>query len=74
MLNKCKFCGSFDTTMIVKLGKGEKGKTKYTYYVTCLACHARGSSFSNLGRIDTSLKQKAEMVWNRTPQEGRDTL
>jgi hypothetical protein len=74
MTNKCRFCGSFDTTLIVKQSKGEGGVLKHTYYAKCLACHARGSSFSNLGRIDTSLKQKAEMVWNRTPQEGRDTL
>jgi hypothetical protein len=64
MTNKCRFCGSFDTTLIVKKSKGEGGKTKHTYYVTCLACHARGSTFSNLGNVDPLMKEKAERVWN----------
>lgn len=64
MTNKCRFCGSFDTTLIVKKSIGEGGKTKHTYYAKCLACHARGSSFSNMGQVNATLKLKAERVWN----------
>jgi translation initiation factor 2 beta subunit (eIF-2beta)/eIF-5 len=64
MTNKCPFCGSFDTTLIVKKGEGANHQIKHTYYVKCLACHARGSAFSNPGKIDQNIKAKAERVWN----------
>lgn len=64
MLNKCKFCGAFDAELMTKESKGEGGCKRFTYYVRCTKCHARGSTFKSDGKIDEAIRNKAVKAWN----------
>ena len=64
MLNKCKFCGAFDAELMTKESKGEGGRKRFTYYVRCTKCHARGSTFKSDDKIDIAIRNKAVAVWN----------
>ena len=46
MLKKCVFCGSEEVELVTKHSKGEKGRHKFSHYVKCHNCHARGAAFS----------------------------
>jgi hypothetical protein len=65
MYEPCPFCKSTNTALEIKTSKGEKGITKFTFYVRCRDCHARGSTFKCEGKIDRAVKKKAEDAWNR---------
>ena len=60
----CPFCESTNTAFEIKTSKGEKGVTKFTFYVRCKDCHARGSTFKCDETIDFSQRNKARDAWN----------
>jgi hypothetical protein len=64
ILKSCRFCGASDPELMTKEGKGEKGIKKFSYYVRCRSCYARGSKFDSFGKIDTAERTKAVIAWN----------
>lgn len=65
MLKGCKFCGAIDAELMTKESKGEGGRKRFTYYVRCTKCHARGSTFKSDDKIDNAVRQMAVTAWNR---------
>lgn len=63
MINKCRFCGSENVMADVKTSKIDSTRIRYTHYVRCKNCHARGPAI----KADSLLardKDQAIKVWN----------
>ena len=65
ILKSCRFCGASDPELMTKESKSEKGVKKFSYYVRCRSCYARGSAFSSIGMIDTKTRIRAVVAWNK---------
>jgi hypothetical protein len=63
--NSCPFCKSADTCLEIKTSRGEKGVTKFTFYVRCKNCHARGSTTKCEVAIDLAKRNEAIEAWNK---------
>lgn len=67
-IKKCPFCKSDRVELLEKKSRGADGRSRFTYYVRCHKCHARGSTFHGCGSTDT-WKQYAVAAWNSTYQD-----
>ena len=63
MINKCRFCGSENVVADVKTSKIDAKQFRYTHYVRCKNCHARGPTIKTDG-LRARDKARAIEVWN----------
>lgn len=63
MINNCRFCGSKNVIADVKISKIDSTQRRYTYYVRCKNCHARGPAIK-ADSLSSKDKQKAIAAWN----------
>jgi hypothetical protein len=64
MINSCVFCGSSNVMADVKTSKIDVTHTRFTHYVRCKKCHARGPAIK-ADALESKDKQKAILAWNR---------
>lgn len=63
MINKCKFCGSEKAIADVKTSKINATLFRYTHYVRCKNCHARGPVIK-ADSLRAKDKDRAIEAWN----------
>ena len=63
MINKCRFCGSENVMADVKTSKIDATHTRYTHYVRCKNCHARGPAIK-ADSLRAREKARAIEAWN----------
>lgn len=63
MTNKCRFCGSEDVMADVKTSKLDATHIRYTHYVRCKNCHARGPAIK-ADSLRSRDKARAIEAWN----------
>ena len=68
-LEKCPFCGG-EARLDIKHSRGEANRLKYTYYVGCANCHARGPTAKSMDRIERSARDRCVSMWNEVKSNG----
>lgn len=63
MINNCRFCGSANVAADIKASKIDATHTRYTHYVRCKNCHARGPAIK-ADCLEGKDKKKAIAAWN----------
>lgn len=63
MINNCRFCNSSNVMADIKTSKIDSSNFRYTHYVRCKNCHARGPAIK-ADSLSSKDKQKAIAAWN----------
>lgn len=67
-LKNCPFCGSDRVEAFEKLSRGREGRDKFSVYIKCHKCRARGPAFGGTGKKNKSWRQFAVYEWNKAPR------
>ena len=68
-INSCYFCASSNVVPDVKMSRIDATHTRYTHYVRCKNCHARGPTIK-ADYLWAKDKYKAIAAWNRSVKNG----